>query len=518
MYVRKKKYASGNIGIIVVEKREGKMKELATIGIARQDHEIDALVAKANEWIDREKHRRHPRLDLFGEGEAQCETELLMAEQMLSCISNITIDGADMILDRVFDNVGFNRIEDDIFRRLVKARLSYPASKAATVEYLKNHFDEDVSLSKIYRYLDKLSDSQHKIVQDISVEHTRKVLGGNIGVLFYDVTTLYFEADHEDDLRKTGFSKEGRHKNPQIILGLLVSIGGYPLAYCIHEGNKYEGHTMLPVVTEFVRKYNLDSFIVVADSGLMNNDNIADLEANGYKYIIGAKIKNESKVIREWILGQPKEDCKMAVYDKGNGQRLLVGYTEKRAGKDSYNREKGVRRLEKAYLRGTLTKDNINKRGYNKFLKMEGDVRVTINYEKLEEDARWDGLKGYLTNTDIPVEEVFAAYHNLWHVEKAFRIAKSKIEIRPMFHFTRKRIEAHVCICFVALKVYKELERLLKLSAISMSVDKVLALAQTIVTIQLTLPQNKTTISKTMLMKRHQRIAPLFSDDFWVTR
>lgn len=164
-------------------------------------------------------------------------------------------------------------------------------------------------MSKIYRYLDKLSDNQHEIVQGISVMHTSKILDGHIGVLFYDVTTLYFEADYEDDLRKTGFSKEGRHKNPQIILGLLVSIGGYPLAYCIYEGNKYEGHTMLPVVTEFVRKYSLDDFIVVADSGLMNGNNIADLESNGYKYIIGAKIKNESKKIQEWILAQPKVNC-----------------------------------------------------------------------------------------------------------------------------------------------------------------------------------------------------------------
>ncbi|RGU70348.1 transposase, partial [Odoribacter splanchnicus] len=275
--------------------------------------------------------------------------------------------------------------------------------------------------------------------------------------------------------------------------------------------------TMLPVVTEFVRKYSLDDFIVVADSGLMNGNNIADLESNGYKYIIGAKIKNESKKIQEWILAQPKVNCQMIEYDKGNGQRLLVGYTDDRARKDAYNREKGIRRLEKAYNRGTLTKDNINKRGYNKFLKMEGDVKVSINYDKLEADEKWDGLKGYLTNTDIPVSEVYAAYHNLGHVERAFRISKSKIEIRPMFHFTRRRIEAHVCICFVALKVYKELERLLKLSNINMSVDKVLALAQTIVTIQVTLPQSKQTITRTMLMKRHQRIAPLFNDGFWGT-
>lgn len=518
MYIRKKKYPSGNVGIIVVEKINGKMKELITIGIARSDKEVDALVKRGQEWMDREQQRRQPRLDLFGEERIRCEQERMNAERLLNSITNIAINGADLILDRVFDNVGFNRIEDDIFRKLVKARLSCPASKSATVEYLKNHFDDDVSLSKIYRYLDKLSDSQHRIVQDISVWHTRKILGDHIGVLFYDVTTLYFEADYEDELRKTGFSKEGRHKNPQIILGLLVSTGGYPLAYCIHEGNKYEGHTMLPVVTEFVHRYNLEDFIVVADSGLMNGDNIADLEANGYKYIIGAKIKTESKKIKEWILSQPKNDCQMVEYDKGNGKRLLVGYTDNRARKDAYNREKGVRRLEKAYRRGTLTKENINKRGYNKFLTMEGDVKVSIDYDKLETDAKWDGLKGYLTNTDIPASQVYDAYHNLWHVEQAFRISKSKIEIRPMFHFTRRRIEAHVCICFVALKVYKELERLLKLADINMSVDKVLALAQSIVTIQISLPQNKQTLSRTMLMKRHQRIAPLFSDDFWVTR
>lgn len=276
------------------------------------------------------------------------------------------------------------------------------------------------------------------------MEHTRKILGGNIGVLFYDVTTLYFESDYEDDLRKTGFSKEGRHKSPQIIPGLLVSTGGCPLAYSIHEGNKYEGHTMLPVVNEFVGKYRLKDFAVVADSGLMNSSNIAELESLGYKYIIGARIKTEREEVKEWILRQPRRDRQMVEYDKGGGRRLLVGYTDDRARKDAYNREKGIRRLEKSYRRGTLTKENVNKRGYNKFLVMEGDVKVGIGYAKIDEDTRWDGLKGYLTNTKIPTEEVYEAYHNLWTVEHAFRIAKSKIEIRPMFHFTQRRIEAHM--------------------------------------------------------------------------
>ena len=268
MFIKRKKNRSGTVSIVVAEKKSGYYKELTTMGIARTQEEIDSLITKGRKWMDAEQERHHPRLDLFGEERKKCYAELLSAEQMLSCITNISINGADLILDRVFDSVGFNRIDDEVFCQLVKARLSYPASKSATVEYLKNHFDEDVSLSKNYRYLDKLSDNQHQIVQDISVLHTKKILDGHIGVLFYDVTTLYFESDYEDELRKTGFSKEGRHRNPQIILVLLVSIGVYPLAYCIHEGNKYEGHTMLPVVTEFVRKYELEDFIVVADSGV----------------------------------------------------------------------------------------------------------------------------------------------------------------------------------------------------------------------------------------------------------
>ena len=307
-----------------------------------------------------------------------------------------------------------------------------------TVEYLKTYYDEDVDLSKIYRYLDKLNDKHKDLVQDISVRHTMKVLGGHIGVMFYDVTTLYFETDRQDDLRKTGFSKEGRHSNPQIILGLLVSLDGYPLAYCIHEGNKYEGHTMLPVIREFVARYSLDDFIVVADSGLMNLDNINELETEGCKYIIGSRIKNESEAVKRQILSFDKENGVMHEIDKGSGRRLLVGYSENRAKKDAHNREKGIRRLEKAYRAGHLSKENINRRGYNKFLDMDGNTKVSINYDRIREDEQWDGLKGYLTNTVIPTDEVVTAYHNLWNVERAFRIAKSKIEIRPMFHFTRR--------------------------------------------------------------------------------
>lgn len=362
-----KKNKSGSTSVVVVRKDKGRYKLVKTMGSSSDPQEIDNLSRQGEEWI----RRKSGMADMFTDAEGK-DRERKEIERFIDSIENILVNGDSLILDRIFDRIGFDKIEDDVFRKLVVARLSCPSSKAATVEYLKNHFDEDVDLSKIYRYLDKLNHTQQEKVQDISVRHTRELLGGNIGVMFYDVTTLYFEADREDDLRKTGFSKEGRHKNPQIILGLLVSLNGYPLAYCIHEGNKYEGHTMMPVIEESVRKYELEDFVVVAGSGLMNEQNVADLERNNYKYIIGARIKTESTRVTEWILSHSWVDGQMEEYDKGDGRRLLVGYTDNRARKDSYNREKGVRRLEKAYRNGRLSKENINRRGYNKFPGDEG--------------------------------------------------------------------------------------------------------------------------------------------------
>ena len=517
MFVRKKANRSGSISVVVVDKSGGKFKEVHKVGVASDASDVEALIVLGNKWIREYEERIHPTIDFDGEIEKRRLEQSTLIDEYFGRIENVQLNGCELILDRVFDLVGFGRIEDKVFRQLVCSRLSFPASKAATVEYLKNHFDDDIDLSKIYRYLDKLNDRHKSLVQDISVRHTIEVLGGHIGVMFYDVTTLYFETDHEDELRKTGFSKEGRHSNPQIIFGLLVSLDGYPLAYCIHEGNKYEGHTMLPVINEFVRKYDLNGFIVVADSGLMTKANIAELERMGYKYIIGARIKNEPEEVKRQILSLPKVSGQMHEIDKGGGRRLLVGYSDDRAGKDAHNRSKGVKRLEKKFHSGRLTKENINRRGYNKFLDMVGETKVELNRERIWLDAQWDGLKGYLTNTDIPTGDIFTAYHNLWNVEKAFRIAKSKIEIRPMFHFTRRRIEAHLCICFVALKIYKELERLLKSANIGMSVDKVLNMAKTVTTITIKMPDGQK-VTRTMPMRRHQRIAPLFTDEFWVTQ
>jgi transposase len=159
---------------------------------------------------------------------------------------------------------------------------------------LRRYEGFETNETAIYRYLDKLNTSHKRTVQNISYQHTLKVLNNSLQLVFYDVTTLYFEVEQEDDLRKTGFSKDGKHQQPQIVLGLLVSTGGYPLAYEIYNGKKYEGDTMLPVLNLFKRKYKLQNLVVVADAGLLSNKNIESLQENGYQYILGARIKNES--------------------------------------------------------------------------------------------------------------------------------------------------------------------------------------------------------------------------------
>ena len=494
MYVRKKKNRSGTTSIVVVEKSKGIYREVITIGTSKDSSELESLYLKGRKWISSYLGDQ----DIF-EIHDKTNEERQVTEYLLSNIENILLNGVQLILNKVFQLTGFDAIEDEIFRQLVIARLSQPVSKAATVEYLKSHFDEDAQLHRIYRYLDKLYNTQQERIQQISIEHTRRILGGKIGLLFYDVTTLYFEADYGDELRETGFSKDGKHSQPQVVLGLLVSKDGYPLSYSVFNGSQYEGRTMLPVVEDFVQRFNLDDFIVVADSGLMSQSNIAMLESGNYKYIIGARIKNESNEIKTWALSLEKQDGEFYETRKDRS-RLIVGYSGTRAKKDRHNREKGVKRLEKAYRSGNITKENINKRGYNKFLEISDNVRVAINQDKIKQDQQWDGLKGYLTNTDLPAKQVYEQYNGLWSIERAFRITKGTLEMRPMFHFTPNRIEAHVCICFVAYKVYKELERVIKISRLNMSVDKVLTIAKTITTIKVSLPISGSTMTKTMLL------------------
>ncbi|GHS91745.1 hypothetical protein FACS1894174_05130 [Bacteroidia bacterium] len=506
MYVRKKKNRSGTISVVVVSKTLGKYKEVKCLGTANTEDEAETLCNDAQKWIH--AYAGQQELDFNDvKGREREETE-----RVISNTDTVLINGTQLLLDRIYDDIGFNRIPDEILRHLVIARVSQPASKLATTEYLKSYYDEDVDLNHVYRYMDKLYNTQQELVQQISVEHTRKMLGGKIGLMFYDVTTLYFESAKTDDLRKPGFSKDGKTAESQVVLGLLVSEGGYPLSYSLFNGSQYEGYTMIPMIDDFKQRFSLGrDFVVVADSGLMNSTNVELLRNAGYKYIIGARIKSENSKVKKWILEQPKEDGLNYEYTRNNGERLILNYSAARAGKDAYNRERGIDRLRKAYKTGRLTKQQVNRRGYNKFLEISKDVEVLISEQKIKEDSLWDGLKGYITNTDLDADKVISEYRELWVVERAFRVSKGTLEMRPMFHFTERRIEAHVCICFVAYKIYKELERLIKVKNIPLSIGKVLDVAKTVTTIRVRMPENGLLYIKTLFLSdKHRSIQPLF--------
>jgi transposase len=430
--------------------------------------------------------------------------EIEQIEQMLSGITQLRLAGIELVLGRIFDEIGFNKINDELFRSLVLYRLVYPKSKLKTTEYLYRYEQKEWSEDAIYRYMDKLHSTQKELVQQISYAHSLKVLGGQINVVFYDVTTLYFEIDQEDELRKTGFSKEGKHQNPQIILGLLVSKNGYPLAYDIYQGNKFEGHTLLPIINSFKSKYKIEKLTIIADSGLLSQSNIDELQTKNYEFILGARIKNQKYTVQQKILNLQLKNGESQLIQT-NDLKLIVSYSDDRAKKDRYNREKGLRKLEKQVRTGKLTKSSINNRGYNKYLKLEGELNVKIDLEKFNQDAQWDGLKGYITNSSLTKGEILENYHHLWKIEKAFRIAKTDLKIRPIYHRLQRRIEAHICLTFAAYKVYKELERQLKEKQVPYSATKVIEIAQSIFEIEIKTTKSKEIVRKILLVNQEQK-------------
>ena len=240
MFVRSKKNKSGSTSVQIIDKSSGKYVLFQTVGSSTDLVEIDFLIAKGKKIIASHAGQAILPFDK--------DKELEFVDTFLQCLDSMNLVGPELLLGQIFDVIGFNSIEDDLFRNLVITRIVYPVSKLKTTDYLFKYKGEEISVYSIYRYLDKLHQSQIELVKTISFTHTLKVLGGSLTVVYYDVTTLYFEASDEDDLRKTGFSKDGKHQHPQIVLGLLVSENGYPLDYEIFEGNKYEGETLLPVI------------------------------------------------------------------------------------------------------------------------------------------------------------------------------------------------------------------------------------------------------------------------------
>jgi transposase len=476
MFLRKKKNLSGSTSIQIISKSGGRYQVLKTIGSSSSEQEVQKLWFLGKQEIERLSFQ--PKLFVS-------ESDTLV-DQVFSALENASIRtvGPEIIFGKIYDSIGFNIIKEELFR----------------IEYLYRFQGIMLDIDAVYRFLDKLSSKLKEQVEQIAFAHTLKVLQGNISIVFYDMTTLYFEASDEDDLRKTGFSKDGKHQNPQIFLGLLVGLGGYAIGYDIFEGNIYEGHTLIPFIEKMSKKFNLNKPIVVADAGLLSNDNIKALEEREYEYIIGSRLKNEPDNIKKQILAKQIEEGQLLKINKQNNTRLIVSFALNRAVKDEHNRIRGLQRLEKRVKAGKLTKSSINNKGYNKYLRLHGEVTIEIDYDKFNNDKIWDGLKGYITNTKLNDKQVVENYKNLWHIEKAFRMSKTDLRIRPIYHRLKHRIEAHICISFTAYCIYKELERVLQKEKSALSLKKSAELTHNMYQITYTLPDSKYTQSRLLKM------------------
>lgn len=459
MFVRKIRNRSGSISVQIISKDNGKYRIVETVGISSDPDTVASLIIEAKNRINcLPPYTQSALFPVLSETDAAIE-------HFLGKLTNLQIHtvGPELIFGCLFDRLGFSAIKDILFRHIVIARLAYPTSKLKTVDYLYRYRGVRMEVDTVYRFLDKLRDKYKEQVERITYEHTKKVLK-TLSVVFYDMTTLYFETEDEDDLRKIGFSKDGKFQCPQIMLGLLVGQNGYPIGYDIFEGNVFEGHILLPVLENAQKKYGLGKPVVVADAAMLSRINLKALMEERYQFIVGARIKNENSEVKAEILKQAKdlEDGQSFTLKKADNTKLIISFSSKRQRKDAHNRERGLKKLRHQVESGRLTKESVNNRGYNKFLKLKGKVEVEIDEDKIKEDQLWDGLKGYVTNTRLSSKSIIENYRHLWQIEKAFRISKTDLRIRPVYHYRRKRIEAHICVAFVAYAIYKELERLLE--------------------------------------------------------
>ncbi len=475
MFVEKKLNKSGSTSVRIMRKVHGKRKCVKVMGCSSDVDEIGLLVKRGNRWI--EEHQRSVPLFEFDDEAVAYDKVLASLRQ-----SQLRLVGPELVYGTLFDRIGYDRVKtsnDALFRALVVTRLYHPGSKLRTAEYMERFMHQSYSSDAIYRFLDELCTRDKTAeqvreakdesigvkwqVEQVAFEHTKAVMGGQVTVAFYDTSTLYFESQ-EDDVRVPGYSKDGKNENPQVVLGLLVGTGGNPIGYELHKGNQYEGTTLLPIVKKLEKRFNLSHPIVVADSGLLSAKNIEQLEEEGYEYIIGARVRSMSKADKEAVLKLALKDGEMTSLTIKD-RRHVISMSAKRAKKDARDREKGIKRLEKRFANGKITKASVNNRGYNRFLTLQGETTVTIDQDKIAEDARLDGLKGYVTNSKIKDKEIVENYRNLSFIERAFRMNKTDLAIRPIYHRLFNRIEAHVCICFTAYTILLELERTLAKTA-----------------------------------------------------
>ena len=371
-----------------------------------------------------------------------------------------------------------HRIQFDwqnIFRFMIAERINEPCSKLQSSfnqsEYL-GFGNTALPLHQFYRTLDLLSEEEDLIKQHLFTQQ-RSLFSTVLDVVFYDVTTLYFESQVEQDdaLRQKGYSKDGKAHKTQIVLGLLVDKNRNPISYQIYKGNTYEGGTMINALKAMKQQFTIDRAVVVADSAMIDKGNRNFMVENQIDYIIGDSIKTLPKAIKTTLIDKdnhkaiehlPRQQFSYSE-TRHNGRRIICSYSAKRARKDAHARKKLIDKA-KQWLEEPSKYKQVKKRGAGRFITSTKDGGpIALNIQIIENDAMYDGFKALSTTTDLPVETILAKYSDLFEVEHTFRALKSQLEIRPVFHWTDKRIKGHIAMCFTAFTFINHLKNTTKL-------------------------------------------------------
>lgn len=444
-HIRKTKTASKATAVQVVNYIERKMTLAKHIGSGRTNAEIEALLKIATDWI--KKASRQP--SLFDRAEEQGPSLALLDKcEYIGFRYTFIYE----ILIKLLDRFEFTTVGNSLLHDLVIMRMIQPASKLQSLELLREYFGINHRRQTFYETLPKLLPLKDTI-EKLTVKLAKTELAFDFSLVFYDVTTLYFESFSADELRKNGFSKDSKSQQPQIVIGLMVTDQGFPIAYEVFPGNKFEGHTLIPVVKNFKEKQQITTLTVVADAGMISLENVIALKENGLQYIVGARLGNIAPKTLAHI-SDILNHCDNATtrITTAHGD-LVCAFSDKRYVKDKREMEKQIKKAEELLKNPKETKRT-------KFIKNVDKTKYEINSALIEKTKLLLGIKGYYTNLDSSVTDqvIVSHYHNLWQVEQAFRIAKNDLETRPIFHFKEEAIKVHMLICFMALAVSKYME------------------------------------------------------------
>lgn len=389
------------------------------------------------------------------------------------------VEGFHDTFGTLFDQLQLNRIlpkkQTEVLKDLVLARIADPGSKRYTQSVLAADFGRHIHLDRIYRMMDAITPLKEEFQKRVFAG-TEQLCFGDVGVLLFDVTTLYFESVEEDELRNFGFSKDQKFHTTQVVLALATASNGLPIGYRLFRGDTADVSTLLDCLEDWKRSLPISRVLFVADRAMMCEKNLTALEQAGVSYVVAAKLKKLPKSLTEQILSGPRQtNGEPALQDitLPNGRRLVTTHTLARQRKDEKDRIRGIERLQKKIGKGKNLKKLVPNYGYQKFLKVEGDGKLLLDEEKMHREEIWDGLHGVISNIKgVPGEELIAHYSRLWIIKESFRIHKHNLSIRPIYHFNPDRIEAHILICFLAFTLIRHMERRLEIQQEKISIEE----------------------------------------------